>query len=63
VRTSSLLPSFAAEQVVPSTSSSLFQILDFSCAVSECLQVIPDIAVESPDQKTRGFVVQITLLR
>jgi hypothetical protein len=30
----SLLLSFAAEQVVPSTSSSLFQILDFSCAVS-----------------------------
>jgi hypothetical protein len=49
VRTSSLLPLFAAEQVVPNSSSSLFQILDFSSVVSGCLQVILGIALELSD--------------
>jgi hypothetical protein len=32
-------------------------------AMVELLQGDPGIALESPDQKTRGFVVQITLPR
>jgi hypothetical protein len=34
-----------------------FEFFDFVCAVIELLQGVLGIALESPDQKTRGFVV------
>jgi hypothetical protein len=62
-----------SEQTLPSILCCSFwppsvganQAGDFFCcaAVDESLQGEADIALESPDQKTRGFVIQITLPR
>jgi hypothetical protein len=39
------------------------EFFDFICDVDESLQGDTSIALELPDQKTRGFVVQIALPR
>jgi hypothetical protein len=49
------IASHAAEQVVPSTSSLLLQLFDFSCAVSGFLQVIPGLVLELLNQKIEVF--------